>query len=139
VGHPPGPTPSRCRPACHGKPEQTRAQSSSPAPCATQRAATQQRNPAARLPAKPSAQHSAVLPLLPSALHPERPLPEQLSVFHLGSSGLNEYQDRLDQVGRSVRAAADLAQDAPGVELGVAPFAGTALSGVGGVDLALVA
>jgi hypothetical protein len=52
---------------------------------------------------------------------------------------LDEYQERLDQVGRSPRAAADLSEDPPGLELRVRAFAGSEMTGMGGVDLTLVA
>jgi hypothetical protein len=42
-----------------------------------------------------------------------------------------------DQFGCSARAGADLAHDPPVLQLGVDPFTGAALAGVGGVDLLL--
>src|SRR5690349_12384333 len=63
----------------------------------------------------------------------------ELNSFHLASASQDEDQHGLDQAGGSTRAAADLAQDPPALELGVSPLAGAALTGVRGVDLALVA
>jgi hypothetical protein len=62
-----------------------------------------------------------------------------LSSFHLASASQNEDQDGFDQAGGAVWAAADLAEDAPALQLGVRPLARAALAGVCGVDLALVA
>jgi hypothetical protein len=64
---------------------------------------------------------------------------QTLSSFHLASASQDEDQDGLDQSGGSERTAADLAEDAPALELGVRAFARATLAGVGGVDLALVA
>jgi hypothetical protein len=51
---------------------------------------------------------------------------------------VDEDQDGLDEFRGAVWAAADLAEDLPGLELGVGSFARTAEAGVCGVDLALV-
>jgi hypothetical protein len=57
-----------------------------------------------------------------------------MSLFHLGSANVDEDEDGLDEVGGSVGAAADLAEDLPVLELGVGALTGSALTGVGGVD-----
>jgi hypothetical protein len=62
-----------------------------------------------------------------------------VNLFHLVSAGVDEDEDGLDEVGGSVGAAADLAEDPPGLELGVGSLTGSALTGVGGVHLSLVA
>ena len=62
-----------------------------------------------------------------------------LNPFHLRSAGVDEDEYGLDQIGGPVWAAADLAQDLPGFELGVRAFTRAALTGVGGVDRLLVA
>jgi cytochrome c oxidase subunit 1 len=61
-----------------------------------------------------------------------------LRLFHLMSASVDEDDDGLDQVGDAARAAADLAQDTPGLELGVGSLARSALAGVRGVDRLLV-
>jgi len=53
--------------------------------------------------------------------------------FHLASASEDENQNRLDQAGGPTRTAADLAQDAPALELGVRPLPGTTLASVSGV------
>jgi hypothetical protein len=62
-----------------------------------------------------------------------------VSSFHLASASQDEDQDGFDQAGGAVWAAADLAEDAPALELGVRAFARAALASVSGVDLALFA
>lgn len=56
---------------------------------------------------------------------------DSVSLFHLASAGVDEDQDGLDQVGGAAWAAADLAEDAPGLELGVGSLAGSAAPGRG--------
>src|SRR4051794_20615571 len=60
-----------------------------------------------------------------------------LSSFHLASACEDEDLHGVDQCGGPVGAAADLAQDLPALQDRVGPLAGSALSSVGGVDLAL--
>ena len=62
-----------------------------------------------------------------------------MSAFHLASASKDEDQDGLDEAGGAVWVAADRAEDLPAHELGVGALAGTALTGVRSVDLALVA
>ncbi len=54
------------------------------------------------------------------------------------SASEDEDQDGLDQAGGAVRAAADLAEDLPALEVGVGALTGSALAGVSGARRLLV-
>ena len=61
-----------------------------------------------------------------------------VSPFHLRSASVDEDEDGLHEIGGSVRAAADPAENLPAFELGVGPLARSALAGVRGVHRLLV-
>ena len=59
-------------------------------------------------------------------------------LFPLGSAGKDEDLDGVDERGGAGRAAADLAQNLPALQLRVCSLTRPAHAGVGGVDLLLI-